>query len=121
MSMINTPLSLEDSSHGGLGPIGDPVEEAQLAKVTDGAAGDHPGRHRQDQADDAAHEPAQRGHDEDHQGMDVESLAHHHGLDEVLQQEVGGEHGDEHDHTLVDSALTKAMITASPPPRKAPM
>ena len=57
-------------------------------------AGDDVGGHGEEEADDAAEEAAQGGDDEHDEGVDVEAAAHHLGFDEVLQQQVGGEHDE---------------------------
>ena len=71
--------------------------------------------HGQDEADDAAEEAAQRGDDEHDERVDVEGSAHHLGLDEVLQREVGGEHDDEHDRGLGEAAVAEGDDHGEPP------
>ena len=52
-------------------------------------------------------EAAQRGDDEHDQRVDVEAAAHDLGLDEVLEQQVGGEHDHEHDRGLGEAAVAE--------------
>ena len=79
-----------------------------------GAAGDDVGGHGEDEADDAAEEAAQGGDDEHDERVDVEAAAHHLGLDEVLQQQVGGEHDHEHDHGVGEAAVAEGDDDGEP-------
>ena len=65
--VIERLVSAEQVLHGGLGPLGNHLDDPFGAQAGDGVAGDDPRGHGQDEADDAAEEAAQRRADEHHE------------------------------------------------------
>ena len=57
--------------------------------------------------DDPTQQATQRSGHEHDEGMDVETLSHHLGLDEVLEGQVRGEDHDQHDRSLCEAPVAE--------------